>query len=193
MTATGLAQGGMPNDELRPPSDRRRASMAHRIVALPLAAIAAALKASLVLAVAAMVLCIAYQVVLRYVVGRTPSWSEEVAVLMFAWATLGGLALGVREGFHVRLTLLLDPLAPAPRAAAERIIEGLTAALGFYLVWSGWRFVEITQGSVSAAVGYPTEILHGMAPLAGLLMGLFATERMLFGPLAGPAKPEDAP
>ena len=42
------------------------------------------LEVSLIAATAIMVGCIALQVVMRYVFGRTPSWTEELAVLMFS-------------------------------------------------------------------------------------------------------------
>ncbi|PZR94826.1 MAG: hypothetical protein DI537_06135 [Stutzerimonas stutzeri] len=176
-----LAPGGIADKERRGTGDSAPPSSCRRFMSLPLAVLAGALKVSLVLAVAIIVLCIVYQVLMRYIVGQTPSWSEEVAILMFAWATLGGIALGIREGFHVRLTLLLDPMSDRSRLMADRAIDGVTAALGFYLVWSGWRFVDMTEGSVSAAIGYPTELLHGMAPVCGLLMGIFAVERMVYG------------
>jgi TRAP-type C4-dicarboxylate transport system permease small subunit len=145
------------------------------------------LQASLVAAIVIMLACIVLQVVMRYIVGRSLSWSEEVAVLTFAWATLGGLALGVREGFHVRLDVILDSLPPRGRRWAECAIEGLTAIFGAYLAWSGVRFLYFTTGSVSAAIGYPIEILNGLAPIAGVLVCLFASERML----ARRCRPED--
>jgi TRAP-type C4-dicarboxylate transport system permease small subunit len=144
---------------------------------------AAALRWSLVAAMAVMLACIALQVVMRYVFGNALSWSEELALLMFSWAALGGLALGVREGFHVRLTLLLDPLAAGARAWAERATDLLTAALGAYLAWSGWRYVDITRGGTSAAIAYPIEILHGIAPIVGVFILLFALERLCFPPV----------
>ena len=67
-----------------------------------------------------MLAAITYQVVMRYVFGDTPSWSEELAVLLFSWSVLGGLALGVHEGWHVRLTLLPDLLPAGLRVLAER-------------------------------------------------------------------------
>jgi TRAP-type C4-dicarboxylate transport system permease small subunit len=143
-------------------------------------ATAATLRWSLIAAVALMFVCIAVQVVMRYVFGNALSWSEELALLMFSWAALGGLALGVHEGFHVRLTLVLDPLPARTRAWAERAIELLTAAFGAYLVWSGWRYVDITRGGTSAAIAYPIELLHGIAPLAGVFVLIFAAERLLF-------------
>jgi len=146
------------------------------------AVVASILRASLVVAIIVMLACIVVQVVMRYVVGKTLSWSEELAVLMFAWATLGGLALGVREGFHVRLDLLIGYLPDGVRRWAERAIELLTAVFGAYLLWSGTRFYEMTGGSVSAAIGYPIEFLHVLAPIAGGMICLFAIERMIAGP-----------
>ena len=144
--------------------------------------IAAALKWSLVLAAAVMLGCITLQVVMRYVFGRSPSWTEELAILMFAWITLGGLPLGVREGFHVSLSMVLQPLPRHVRIWAERAIAVLTAVLGLYLLWSGLRFVEFTEGSTSAAIGYPIELLHGLAPVSGFLIALFALERIIAPP-----------
>lgn len=134
-----------------------------------------------------MLVCVAIQVVMRYVFARAPSWTEELAVLMFAWAILGALALGVREGFHVGLGVLLDALGPGARRHAERVLAVLTIALGAYLSWSGWRFLEVTFGTKSAAVGYPIEILHVMALIAGVLMFFFALERAIWPPPPGRA------
>ncbi|TDR84515.1 TRAP transporter small permease [Enterovirga rhinocerotis] len=143
--------------------------------------VAAILCASLVVAVVVMLACIVLQVVMRYVVGKTLSWSEELAVLMFAWATLGGLALGVREGFHVRLDLLIGNLPDGARGWAERAVELLTASFGAFLLWSGTRFYDMTGGSVSAAIGYPIEFLHVLAPIAGGMICLFAIQRLIAG------------
>ena len=135
------------------------------------------LRASLITAMAIMLFCIALQVIMRYVFARTPSWSEELAILMFAWCALGGLALGVREGFHVRMDLLLDRLSPAARGWSERGIDMATALLGGYLAVAGWRYVDMTRGATSAAIQYPIECLHALAPVTGVLMALFALER----------------
>jgi TRAP-type C4-dicarboxylate transport system permease small subunit len=145
------------------------------------------LHASLVAAMAVMLACIALQVVMRYVFGNAPSWTEELALLMFSWCIMGGIALGVREGFHVRLDILLNALPPVARRWMETAIEAATAAFGAYLTWSGLRFVDVTSGSVSAAIGYPIEFLHALAPIAGALTCLFAVWRLMEGPKTEPA------
>ena len=141
--------------------------------------VAGVTRLSVALAAAGMLACIAYQVVMRYVVGAASSWSEEAAVLLFSWSVLGGLALGVHEGFHVRLTALPDRLPRTARILAERVLDAVTSALGVFLAWSGWRFLDITSGSVSAAIGYPTEILNALAIACGVLMAVFGLERAL--------------
>lgn len=148
-------------------------------------------RASIALSAGLVLAAITYQVVMRYVFGDTPSWSEELAVLLFSWSVLGGLALGVHEGWHVRLTLLPDLLPRRARIAAERATDAVTATLGLFLAWSGWRFLDITAGSVSAAVGYPIEVLNALAPVAGLLMALFGLERALRP--GGALDPEERP
>ena len=150
-----------------------------RLIAAATRAVAAATRFSVALSAAGMLAAIVYQVVMRYVVGAASSWSEELAVLLFSWSVLGGLALGVHEGFHVRLTLLPDALPRGARVAYERVVDAITAALGVFLAWSGWRFLDITSGSVSAAIGYPTEILNALAIACGVLVALFGAERAL--------------
>ncbi len=150
-----------------------------RLIAAATRVVAAATRYSVALAAAGMLAAIVYQVVMRYVVGAASSWSEELAVLLFSWSVLGGLALGVHEGYHVRLTLLPDTLPRSGRVAYERLVDALTAALGGFLAWSGWRFLDMTSGSVSAAIGYPTEILNALAIACGVLMALFGLERAL--------------
>jgi TRAP-type C4-dicarboxylate transport system permease small subunit len=152
------------------------------------AAAGSAVRWSLVVAIAVMLTAIAYQVVMRYCFGRAPSWTEELAILTFAWATLGGLALGVREGFHVRLTVVLDRLPRSSRQIAERALDVFALLVGAYLAWSGWRYVDATSGGTSAAIAYPVEILHGMAPVAGVLIVLFAVERLWTNPPAPVSK-----
>jgi len=153
-----------------------------KLVAAGLAGLAALLRWSLILATLAMLVLIFIQVVMRYVFSHTPPWTEELALLAFSWATMGGLALGVREGFHVRLTLLSERLPPRAAAAWEVGINLLTAFLGAYFLWSGLRFLEFTEGSTSAAMEYPIELLNGMAPISGALVCLFALGRVILPP-----------
>jgi TRAP-type C4-dicarboxylate transport system permease small subunit len=152
-----------------------------------LASLAATLlRASLIAALVVMMASIVFQVVMRYILGNTLSWTEELAILMFAWVTLGGLALGVHDGFHVRLDLFINYLPGPILRAAETAIGLLTTVFGAYVAWSGERFFDFTRGTISAAIGYPIEFLHGLAPVAGALICLFAINRLFTSPAPAP-------
>lgn len=141
---------------------------------------------SLGLALAGILCCVSFQVAMRYGFGAPPPWSEELALLMFSWLTIGGLAYGVREGFHVALDI--EALLPKPlRQFQSKILDLAALFFGLYLAWAGWRFVDLTLGEKSAAIRYPIELLHSLPVVSGALMALFA-----FGQLVGVSDVEPA-
>ena len=142
---------------------------------------AAAVKVLVVLMVLAMLGALSAQVLLRYAFNVTLSWSEELSLGLFTWTVLLMAALGVREGFHVRMSLLIQRLPAGPRLWAERAIHLLTTAVGGFLAWSGWRYFADTHGTTSAAIGYPIELLHASALACGVLIALFALEALIEG------------
>lgn len=143
----------------------------------------------LVIALAlAMLVALAMQVLMRYVFDRAPSWTEEFAITCFGWSMLLAIALGVRDGIHVRMDLLVELLPPAVQTALERLMLLLIAACGGFLVWTGIRYAGDTAGAMSAAMGYPLTWLYASAPVSGALVCLFALER-----IAGYRPPESEP
>lgn len=125
-----------------------------------------------------MTITLVLQVVFRYALGQALSWSEELALLLFTWTVLLAGSLGVRENFHVALTLLPDRFGPAGRRWLERLILVLVTLFGVYLARSGWDFYDGTTGQLSAAVGYPIEYLHSAAMVAGGLVTLHGLARL---------------
>src|SRR3546814_10853474 len=89
-----------------------------------------------------MVVCLLLQIFFRYVVGDALVWSEEMALLSFAWVVLLLASVGVREGFHVRLTLFLHMLPEGPRAGMERLILLAIGGFGLFLTISGYRYLR---------------------------------------------------
>lgn len=142
--------------------------------------LAVVLRWSMVVSLTAMLLLVGYQVFMRYAIGSPPSWAEELAVLMFSWSATGAFALGVREGFHVRM-VAYRALPDHLQKFWERLTFLLIGAFGLFLVWAGWRFVEFTAGGRSAGARYPIEMLHMMAPISGALIFIFAVDGVISG------------
>lgn len=155
-------------------------------------AAAGLLALTLGLALAVVVGCVGLQVTMRYGFGSPPAWSEELAMLMFSWLTLGGVAFGVREGFHVAIETKSMLPAPVQRFHGW-IVDAIALGFGAFVAWSGWRFMDFMWGSKSAAIRYPLEILNAMPVASGGLIALFAAYRLLGLHAARPADPTETP
>lgn len=152
--------------------------------------LARAVRVAIVALAAVMLVTLSLQVLLRYGIGRTLSWSEELALLCFSWSMLLAVALGVRDAIHVRLDLLVT-LLPAPLArAADKAVAAAILGIGVFIAWSGLNYTIDSLGATSAAIGYPTAWLYACAPVCGALIALFALEHLLLG---APPQPADAP
>lgn len=144
--------------------------------------LAARLIKVLVVAMVLLMLCVlSGQILLRYAFNMALSWSEELALALMTWTVLLMAALGVKEGFHVRMALLIQRLPAAARLRAEQAINLATAAIGVFLAWSGWRYFSGTRGTTSAAIGYPNEVLYISGLVCGVLIALFALEAIFEG------------
>ena len=131
---------------------------------------------------AVMLLAIGWQVAMRYLFNRPPSWTEELALLCFTWCSLLMLAMGVRQAFHARMDLLVQMLPPVLARAVEAGVQLAVGFFGAYLALGGWGYVAETLTSFSAAIAYPIYLLHAAAPVCGALVCCFALERLLLGP-----------
>lgn len=142
-------------------------------------AVAAAVSAWTAVAMTLVMLAVlVLQVVARYFFGVALSWSEELSLLLFTWVVLLVGSLGVREEFHVRLTLVPDMLSGAAARWLARLVHLGILAFGVMLAVGGHAYVVETIGQTSAAIAYPIEALHLAAPVCGALVALHALARL---------------
>jgi TRAP-type C4-dicarboxylate transport system permease small subunit len=158
-----------------------------------LAWVARIVRAAVVALVAVMLGALALQVFMRYVFGQALSWSEELALLCFSWATILAIALGVRDAVHVRMDLLVARLPAALASMLDKAVALAIAGVGGFLAWSGTNYVYDAAGATSAAIGYPTAWLYACAPVGGALIVVFALEHALLGPPPRPEEPNAVP
>lgn len=157
-------------------------------IRLALDRLAALLRGVIVALALTMLVALALQIFMRFVVGQALAWSEELALTCFSWSMLLAIALGVREAIHVRMDLLVDLLPVHLHRGVERLVSLAVAGLGLFIAWAGVNYVIDSLGTTSAAIGYPIAYLYASAPAGGVLMAVFALERAVLG-----APPRKAP
>jgi TRAP-type C4-dicarboxylate transport system permease small subunit len=130
-----------------------------------------------------MTLVLTLQVVMRYVFNIPLVWSEEISIALFSWIVLLAGSMGIREGFHVSITLLPAALPERLKAGLNRIFDFAIFLFGLTLATAGYAYVRDTAGQLSAAVEYRIEFLHLAVPVCGILIALHALARVVGIPL----------
>src|SRR5512141_2332046 len=72
-----------------------------------------------ILFMAIIAIVIPYEVIGRYVFQRMSTWSGEVSTYSLAWASMLGSAVGLKKGYQISLTSVVESLP----AAAARILK----------------------------------------------------------------------
>ena len=143
---------------------------------------AALSKLSLVLAVIgliAVILCVQWQVIGRYIFNDTPTWAEALALLLVLFVTAFGLAVGVRDAGHIGLESLVVLLPEKWQHRIEVLIHGLVGTFGALMVTGGWQWMAAKWGEKKPMLPVPDGIDYLPIVLAGALIVLFSVEHIL--------------
>ncbi|WP_417721862.1 TRAP transporter small permease [Salipiger sp.] len=80
-------------------------------------------------ALAVLIVTFGWLVFGRYVLNATPTWVEQLALLLICYIAFLGAAAGVREDSHIGVTLFRDML---PTGARKLLIIAVDAALAIF-------------------------------------------------------------
>jgi TRAP-type C4-dicarboxylate transport system permease small subunit len=124
---------------------------------------------SLVLAV--MSLLIFTQVLTRYVVNVSLTWSEEAARYLMVYSVFLGAALAIRYQKHVAIEILSESINEKKRKILKMIILIICIVFFFMLLVKGIDILHHVGNQKSPALRIPMTIPYAAIPLgAGLLI-----------------------
>ncbi|WP_119154310.1 TRAP transporter small permease [Caldimonas tepidiphila] len=139
-------------------------------------------KTSLVLAVLgllALILCVQYQVVGRYVFNDTPTWAEALALQLVLYVTALGVAVGVRDAGHIGLESLVSLLPEKWRLRVEVLIHAFVVLFGALMAHSGWLWTTLKWSDIKPMLGVPVGADYLALTVAGALIVLFSIEHIV--------------
>ena len=100
-----------------------------------LAALDAALRALVVVTMSGMVVVVSAQVLLRYGFNMSLDWGEDIARLLFVWTIFLAIPLGVKEGAHIGIELLVRAFPEIGQRALTRLMAALSIVLMGVVCW----------------------------------------------------------
>jgi TRAP-type C4-dicarboxylate transport system permease small subunit len=125
-----------------------------------------------------MLACVVWQVVGRYFLNSSTSFTDELSRFLFIWVSLLGAAYVLGKRGHIAITGLIDMAPRGVRRGIDILIAGLVIVFALVVLgWGGWLLVErnLRLGQVTPAMLVPVAYVYLIIPLSGLLTAIYAT------------------
>jgi len=132
-----------------------------------------------ILFMAVMAIVIPYEVLGRYVFQKMTIWSGEVSIYSLAWASMLGSAVGLKKGYQVSMTSVMDSLPPS----AARILKwaAYLFMLFFFgaMFWYGLYQTIYNARQTSPAIGLVMSIPYASLPMGFFIMFFLTLEELM--------------
>lgn len=110
------------------------------------------------------------QVVFRYVLQDSISWSEELTRYMLIWIVFLAAGYVLNKGAHANIDLLLTRFSPAMRTVVEKISLLLIMAFSCIIIQYGFMLMRFGKRQISSALTIPMHYVYLAIPIGGALL-----------------------
>lgn len=120
-----------------------------------------------------------YQVFLRYVLGKSNLWAEEVARYLFVYVTFVGSFIAIRRNAHLQVDFFTNLMKPKVKKVFSMITNILVTAFLVYLIYIGMVLVDGGFRNITAGLNISMAYIYMAVPLGGILMLLGMIEQIM--------------
>ena len=140
-----------------------------------------------------LVLCVATQVITRYVMpSLAPAWTEEMARVLYIWVVFFGMVLVEAEEKGIRTTYFLSKMAAPVRVALLTIMASLQIIFCVMLCYGSWIMLFESWGMQMGSVRWMTgAVIYMPACSAPILMIFYLIKQIIKAFKTNGAVPEE--
>ena len=120
-----------------------------------------------------MAVVITAQVLSRYILDSPLTWSEELGRFTFVWISFLGMAVGIKQGAHIALDLLVTKLKGVSKKTLMLINNALVALFAVIFTYSGFLLVELGSRQTSPSLNLPMNLVYMVIPISGIILFYF--------------------
>jgi TRAP-type C4-dicarboxylate transport system permease small subunit len=132
-----------------------------------------------ILFMAVIAIVIPYEVIGRYVFQKMSIWSGEVSTYSLAWASMLGAAVGLKKGYQIGMTSVVESVPPAV-AKALKLVSYLCMLFFFGAMFGSGLYQTIYNlKQTSPAIGLVMSIPYASLPVGFFIMFLLTLEEFL--------------
>jgi len=132
-----------------------------------------------VLGLVVLVVCVQWQVVGRYLLNDSPTWTEPFALLLVLYITALAVAVGVRDAGHLGMESLVVLLPKAAQRVAEALIHVCVIAFAVLMAVAGWEWLTLKWDEPKPMLGVSEGLDFLPLVISGVLIVLFCIEHLI--------------
>lgn len=135
------------------------------------------------------------QVVCRYLLNDSLTWSEEMCRYLFVWMVFLGAGIGILHRRHVMIDIVPNLIPQKGKKYYNAAIDILIIVFTCYLIWHGYDFMLRGMRQNSPAMQIPMGYVFSGVVVGGVVMFINSLRAMLSDLFAAPVidEPEPAP
>jgi len=124
---------------------------------------------------------------LRYLMGSSLGWANELPELLFPWLVMAGVVLASLRGAHIATVFLMESVPDGVRRVVG--VGGWLAVAAMYatLSWATYRMLDIVHDEKSPILQVPGSVTYGCVMVGMVLLAILALQSA-----AKAARPEPA-
>lgn len=116
----------------------------------------------------------------RYVLNATPTWVEQLALLLICYITYLGAAVGIHENTHLGVTLFRDIMGERVSTILKLLIDIILAGFGLIMLLASIELVKFGWDTLLPMLNIPESFRSLSEALCGGLVFVFAGLRAVF-------------
>ena len=121
----------------------------------------------------------------RYVLNNTPTWVEQLSLLLVSYITFLGAAVGVRRNSHLSIDFVREGLPFVPRVVMRYLSDLLVIVFGVSMAWEGWQLFTTNLDRFIPMLGVAEGWRAVPMAICGLLMVVFCTYNIIMRAASG--------
>ena len=110
----------------------------------------------------------------RYILDNTPTWVEQLSILLISYITFLGAAVGVRRNTHLSIDFVRESLPPRPRLVLRYVADLMVLGFGVGMAWQGWVLAMQDIDRAIPMLGMPETWRDLPMALCGVLIVVFS-------------------
>lgn len=119
------------------------------------------------------------QVVMRYVFDSPLTWAGEfIGIVMIYFGLIGG-SWGMKHGIHIALEVFVQKYLKGLKIVADVLEVSSYIAVGIFEMIYGIKIVLLSKYEILPATGIKASYVYMAIPIAGAVMLLFSSERII--------------